>query len=771
MRQILPGRLRGSYAAKFTIVVVAIVVFTGSVGAYSYTQTKAEIEHQVDTELTTSTATQSDKVALWVSQRRQTAQMVSRYDVMSTGNDVLIDAFLDAETDALPADVYDVYYVNETTNEVLASTGDDSDEHVFTAEEAAWATEDRSFDESDDVYRSDQYDAGGTPTIAFVSQVANDDDRIVVVKADVTNMSASIESTFTGGFSMVVDTGDGEVMMDETGDNLDTTYELGTDTAVVRDGAAGNTDVVSMDPVDGLVDERFLLGYSPVAGTDWVVVTHVPASEAYAISDSVEQYILLLVGGALVGLVALGVTIGRSTVRSLTDLKRKANALEDGDLDVAVESDRSDEIGQLYEAFAGMRDSLKTQIAEASAAAEEAARQREQAQAMSARMRDRADDYSAVMAECADGDLTARMAVDTDDRAMREIGEAFNEMMDDLERALGRVDAVADEVARVSETASHGVEEAERAATEVAASVEEISAGADEQADHLTDVTDEMATLSATVEEVAATAEQVADRSETAAERGERGSTLADDAITEMGTIESHSEETAAVVRGLKREVEEIGAVVDLIDGIAEQTNTLALNASIEAARAGAEGDGFAVVADEVKQLATETRDATKRIDSLIDGVQSSTDDAVADIEEMRTRVDDGSETVAAGLNALRDVVDAVEEANDGMQSISTAADDQATSTEEVVSMAEEVAAVGEQTAAEASTVSAAAEEQSASLDQVSAEVGQLAERAEGLRRLTDRFETRTVDAAAAPQPTLESDDLAAATDGGDDAR
>jgi len=207
---------------------------------------------------------------------------------------------------------------------------------------------------------------------------------------------------------------------------------------------------------------------------------------------------------------------------------------------------------------------------------------------------------------------------------------ALGETLDRLEDAFGTLDeslqavqAVADETAQIGTTAADSVREIEAAGEAVVASVEEVSTGADSQRDTARTVRDEMNELSATVEEIASSAEEVAAVASTAAEKSETGQTRAADATEQLELMQSQATEVAASVESLDEEVSEVGSIVEVITDIAEQTNMLALNASIEAARAGKHGDGFGVVASEIKDLAEDVSDATTDIEARIDAVQA----------------------------------------------------------------------------------------------------------------------------------------------------
>ncbi|MFC4360125.1 methyl-accepting chemotaxis protein [Halobium salinum] len=741
LNSVIPSRVRRNLAYKIFLGIFVVGLLVGTAGAYTYAETDSKLKQQVNEELTASAEAQANEVGVWVDQRRQTARMLSEYGVMKSNEPTQIRSFLVGEMGALPEDVTAVHYVDAGTNRIVTST---NEERVGNyAPNAAWAADKRSFDSANDVFRSDVFvdERTGASTISWASPVSGVENRLVVVSVDTGTISNHVGTTVAGGFVKVVDSGDGEVMMDSTDENSAGQYVLGADAPAVQMAGEGESGIMSMEPTEGLLDEPYLMAFAPVAGTDWGVVVHAPKGAAYALSSGVGANLLVLLAVAIGGLAVLGITFGRTTVRSIRDVEAKATELERGNLEVDVESDREDEIGALYRRFASMRDSLKRRIGEADEAAEEAERQREEVQEMAETLERRADQYGAVMQRCADGDLTERMDASTDNEAMRDIAEAFNGMMDDFEETMVTVRAFADEVAAESQEATASVEEVQNASGQVSESTQEIATGAERQSESLAETADEMSSLSASVEEVAAAANQVAGSAEAAADRGEDAQAHAEEAIAEMSEVESRTERTVAEVESLDEEMKQIGDIVEMITDIAEQTNLLALNASIEAARAGEAGEGFAVVADEIKQLAEEAGRATADIEELIDEIVASTEGAVDGMQATGESVTEGVDTVESALEALDDVVEGFEETNQGIQEINDATDDQASSTEEVVGMVEEVASVSEQTTAEASNVSAASEEQTASLNEVTTSVQSLSGRAERLQGLLDAFE------------------------------
>ncbi|WP_313695181.1 methyl-accepting chemotaxis protein [Halorarum halobium] len=757
---LVPDAIRRSYLRKFAAVTLLTLVVVAGVGAAMQGQVASDLRERTHDDLRSSAELNAADLGGWVEEHRQTTRLVS--DMAKGRDDTGMKTLFGTEVNRLPGDVAALHYVDAETMRVNVS----SDEAAVgtTLDGVVWEE------------TGSQSLVGLSPVGTAVSSVFGDDDQrkvafasyvpgttnAVVMTVNATARDAALRSAGTERFTRVVDGRTATVQFASDVDRAGSTYPGGTEAPAVNAASSGESGVHEADGSD------VVTAYAPVEGTDWVVVTTVPKSSAYALATDVRRGFLIVIGLSLLGFVVLGVTMGRTTGVTLRGLAGRAEALANGETDVdATRTDRIDEVGDVRNAIVDVTEYLDSASAQADAVArkefdaaafdedvpgelgESLLSMRADLRSLIAEMEATNEELERVAAAygdrldaAADGDLTVRLPAETDNEAMRSVAHACNGMLADLERTVGRVDSVADEVARSSTEASEGVAEAEQASREVASATDEISAGAAEQSEHLSEVTSEMGQLSAAVEEVAATAGEVAEQSTEAVETGEEGTALADAAVDEMAAIESASEETADAVGGLESEVEEIGEIVELIDGIAEQTNVLALNASIEAARAGEAGEGFAVVAEEVKSLATETREATARIAGLVEQVQDSTDDAVADIEGMRERVADGTETIEAGLSALEDVVDAVESANDGVQSISRAADDQAASAEEVATLAEDVATVSEETAAEADTVSAAAEEQSASLDQVSGEVARVSERATELRSLTEQFET-----------------------------
>jgi methyl-accepting chemotaxis protein len=264
------------------------------------------------------------------------------------------------------------------------------------------------------------------------------------------------------------------------------------------------------------------------------------------------------------------------------------------------------------------------------------------------------------------------------------------------------------------------------ASAQLQATSEQIATGAEEVASQTTTVATASEEMSATSMDIARNCSFAADNSKKTSDSAENGSLVVQETIAGMEKIADRVQETAMTIGTLGTRSEQIGEIIGTIEDIADQTNLLALNAAIEAARAGEQGRGFAVVADEVRALAERTTKATREISVMIKAIQAETKAAVHAMEEGVREVEKGAMSSMKSGDALQEILTEINEVTMQINQIATAAEEQTATTSEITTNIQQVTEVIHQSARGAEETSAAA--------------AQLAEQAQQLQGLVDHF-------------------------------
>jgi methyl-accepting chemotaxis protein len=261
-----------------------------------------------------------------------------------------------------------------------------------------------------------------------------------------------------------------------------------------------------------------------------------------------------------------------------------------------------------------------------------------------------------------------------------ELGQAataLNSMKNNLRAIMQSIAGTAEHVASASE--------------EIAASATQTANGSEAQRDQVHQVATAMQEMAATVHEVSENSDKAADSARQASETARQGGTIVEGTLTRMRDIAGSVRDTAQKVQELGSRSDQIGKIVGVIDDIADQTNLLALNAAIEAARAGEQGRGFAVVADEVRKLAERTTKATKEIAEMIEQVQTETRAAVEKMQSGTQQVEKGVEVTAKAGDALQQIIGQTDHVGEMVTHIATAATEQSSATEQVSSNMDQI--------------------------------------------------------------------------------
>ena len=394
-----------------------------------------------------------------------------------------------------------------------------------------------------------------------------------------------------------------------------------------------------------------------------------------------------------------------------------------------------------------------------------------------------------------EGDLTARLLLNTKDE-LGEMANWLNQFVSKIQSIMAEVNKTSQTVAATGGELSSNAEEATKATQQVAQTIEQVAKGSTDQAKSVTDIVQVMDQVSQSIMQIAAGAgeqsknvvdttnlvndmvnrieamaqgmENVKKAAEDNGVVAENGGKSVEKTVNGMLKVKDAVFETAQRIQDLGVQSQKIGEIIQVIDDIAEQTNLLALNAAIEAARAGEHGKGFAVVADEVRKLAERSGKATKEIAELITNIQRGTKVAVDSMQVGTREVESGVELAQDAGQSLKEIVQGVNTAGEQVHKImeiineiltgseevskavnnvaaiteenSAATEEMSASAEEVNSSMQNIASISEENASGAEEVSASTEELTASIEEISSSSEQLARMAQELQNMVARF-------------------------------
>jgi methyl-accepting chemotaxis protein len=415
-------------------------------------------------------------------------------------------------------------------------------------------------------------------------------------------------------------------------------------------------------------------------------------------SASLNMLILLIFGFAIA--ISLGIYVSRIISKPINKLAEGADKVSGGDYSIKLDISSKDEIGALADSFNIMTQNIKEAneavIKEKNSITvkvEEAVRESELQKEYLAQS---VDTILNKMNNFADGDLTVALDIKKDD----EIGKLFA----GFNRAVNNINSMLVEVSEAAASAAS-------ASSQISSSSEEMASGTDEQSQQAVEVAGAVEEMTKTIIETTKNASEATDAAKNSGNIAKEGGKVVNETIEGMNRIAEVVQRSASTVQKLGQSSEQIGEIVQVIDDIADQTNLLALNAAIEAARAGEQGRGFAVVADEVRKLAERTTKATKEIAAMIREIQKDTTGAVTSMNEGTAEVEKGKHLADKAGQSLVQIIDGAQQVADIVSQVAAASEEQSSAAEQISKNIEAISSVTQQSNAGIQQIARAAED------------------------------------------------------------
>lgn len=472
------------------------------------------------------------------------------------------------------------------------------------------------------------------------------------------------------------------------------------------------------------------------------------------ISDDVNFAKQMIIVGLIIAIAVFlfsTLVLGPSMVRPIFKLKEVVNDYSLGNYETSIEVDSNDEVGELANMMRKLRDAQNEKLIAAQHISEgkfekvnpasekdvlahafnkevdiiddllhEAEKLIEANQEGNLKLRGDADKFSGSWKKIIEG---MNSILDAVVAPIDEAGNVLNSMAGgdfrykmqgdykgDYELIKNNVNKVVESLNNVIGQVAQSSSELASSASEISAGTEEMASGANEQNMQATEVASSVEEMTRTIIENTRNATQASSTANEAGDRAKEGGQVVVQTIDGIKRIADVVVKSADTIQGLGKSSDKIGEIVQVINDIADQTNLLALNAAIEAARAGEQGRGFAVVADEVRKLAERTTKATKEIDTMIKEIQSSTKGAVQAIEEGTKEVEKGKELAQSAGDALTGIIANSEDVADVIGQLAAASEEQSATSEQISRNVEAISNVTQQAAQSTQQINHAAE-------------------------------------------------------------
>ncbi|MCY6370823.1 methyl-accepting chemotaxis protein [Clostridium ganghwense] len=344
-----------------------------------------------------------------------------------------------------------------------------------------------------------------------------------------------------------------------------------------------------------------------------------------------------------------------------------------------------------------------------------------------------------LMIKAGDGDLTVRAKITTKDE-IQTLGEYFNEMIEQQANIISNARKASEELASSSEEIAASSEEISSSTEQIAASIQEVASNADDQNNSIVETSEVLVQLSSLVQIAQKRALTTKNNSEHTMNAAQQGRIKIKETVEAIENINTMSTETSDVLKVLDEISKKVSGIISTINNISDQTNLLALNAAIEAARAGEHGKGFAVVADEVRKLSEQTNIGAGEISSLVNEMVIQIDKAVKSMNSSTEVVKNGVFVANETDKSFVAIIDAVVQIVQDIEKIVDVTKDEVASSDQIVKLIDSVATITETTSSHSQEVAAAAEEQSSIVENLAASSEQTSAMASNLNNLVEKF-------------------------------